>query len=564
MASSSKRPPPRPTPQAPASQPLRKKLSLGKVANDSDALFLPASAEECSLLINRWKHLPNTASPAFSLPHYTHIDDVNFKTVLDQNVDDIRPDTFYPPQLSTFCQTFSTGAVSAAEGYQLYQALVFLQRGLSRLIRGHLSKVEIHRRLMSFTALPNFSHSLEYYQLYWHGRQNCPLVAPLLMILLCEFCEEHLTPAEYAARVYDVRKRDGPGMSSKTRDRLLEDIRDIIELQDLAIPLPFDPSTREGQLILNVTSQGSRVDKIAHPIFRTVLQPDPAFQISALTKTLPSPVTKTRLRPPSPNFDAVTPHPSTDLARPKCRPPQAFPVPSSDVEMEGEDDVIPSEIFKSPGNPDVLVLRQSIAHAAKSKPLLPEEVRKAPTPLAGVKRDHSPGNTKSEPAPAEPPKKRRRTQKVAGKSRAGSTAPTLDDPATPADLESLRIQEGEPAYFHGDDTRVTAHANFLTNPNFQVKTPFSQLIRKAVATNKRGSKIPFLRAPKWKVSEEMKNFGAFATIGDTTFSLQGLSRFGYASSRFLWPTNNRTLPSPEALYSTNNCLMCTTRGQLIL
>ncbi|KAJ3738067.1 hypothetical protein EV360DRAFT_90868, partial [Lentinula raphanica] len=269
-------------------------------------------------------------------------------------------------------------------------------------------------------------------------------------------------------------------------------------------------------------------------------------------------VSKPRLRPPSPDFDAVTPRPSTDLARLKRRPPQAFPVPSSDVEMEGEDE----EIFKSPGTPDVLVLRQSIARAAKSKPLLPEDVRKAPTPPAGVKRDHSPGTTKSEPATAEPPKKRRRTQKVAGKSRAGSTAPTLDDPATPADLESLRIQEGEPAYFHGDDTRVTAHANFLTNPNFQVKTPFSQLIRKAVATNKRGSKIPFLRAPKWKVSEEMKNFGAFATIGDTTFSLQGLSRFGYASSRFLWPTNNRTLPSPEALYSTNNCLTCTTRGEV--
>ncbi|KAJ3737897.1 hypothetical protein EV360DRAFT_91132, partial [Lentinula raphanica] len=60
----------------------------------------------------------------------------------------------------------------------------------------------------------------------------------------------------------------------------------------------------------------------------------------------------------------------------------------------------------------------------------------------------------------------------------------------------------------------------------------------------------------------MRGFGAFATIGDTTFSLQGLSCFGYASSRYLWTSNNRTLPSPESLYSTNNCLTCISRGEV--
>ncbi|KAJ3713045.1 hypothetical protein C8R42DRAFT_727382 [Lentinula raphanica] len=178
MASSSKRPPPRPL----AAPPVRKKLSirpvdsldlgavhrvhfdrsvreLGKLSVASDALFLPASAEECSLLVNKWKHLANTASPAFSLRRYTHPDEVDFEEVLNQDTSNIRPDTFYPPQLTTFCTTFDTGAVSSGEGFQLYQALVFLQRGLARLIRGHLAKAEIHRRLLTFTALPNFSYS---------------------------------------------------------------------------------------------------------------------------------------------------------------------------------------------------------------------------------------------------------------------------------------------------------------------------------------------------------------------------------------------------------------------
>ncbi|KAJ3963630.1 hypothetical protein EV361DRAFT_874694 [Lentinula raphanica] len=251
---------------------------LGKPPNAVDSLFLPASAEECSVLVNRWKHLPNTASPAFSLRRYTHPDEVSFREVLEQDTDNSRPDTFYPALLTTFCSTFSHGAVSTAEGFQLYQALAFLQRKFARLIKGHLSKQEIHRRLLDLTALRNFSDSLEYYQLYWHGRQNCPLAAVVLVLLICEFCEEHLSGEEYASRVYDQKARDGPGMSMKTRERLLEDIPDSYELETLALPIPLDPSTREGQLLLTVTGRGSPVDKIVHPHTRKVVAPDPSFQ----------------------------------------------------------------------------------------------------------------------------------------------------------------------------------------------------------------------------------------------------------------------------------------------
>ncbi|KAJ3709999.1 hypothetical protein C8R42DRAFT_729631 [Lentinula raphanica] len=184
MASSSKRPVPKPSTGPQPIIPVRKKLSirpvdsldvdavhrvhfdrsvreLGKVVNDSDAIFLPASAEECSILVNRWKQLPNSADPAFSLDRYTKPEAVDFKEVFEQDMNDIRPDTFYPPQLTTFCKTFDKGPTSSAEGYQLYQATAFLQRGLSRIIRGHLSKAEIHRRLLTFTGQCNFSYSLE-------------------------------------------------------------------------------------------------------------------------------------------------------------------------------------------------------------------------------------------------------------------------------------------------------------------------------------------------------------------------------------------------------------------
>ncbi|KAJ3816703.1 hypothetical protein F5880DRAFT_1619024 [Lentinula raphanica] len=592
MASSSKRPIPKPATTSPSTSSAvvpRKKLSvrpvdhlnfnlvhrvsfhsalreLGQTPEDPNTLFLPASAEECSVLVNNFRRYPNTADPAFSLRRYTHPEDVNFRAVLEQNTEDIRPDTFYPPQLTTFCSTFSTGSVSTAEGFQLYQALAFLQRRFSRIIRGHLSKPEIHRRLISLTSLPNFSDSLEYYQLYWHGRQDCPLAAVVLVLLICEFCEEHLTEGEYASRVYNSKIRDGPGMSLKTRERLLEDIPDSYELESLALPLPLDPSTREGQLILSVASGGSQVDQILHPVTHKALSPDPFFSPSAPsaapalgTTKAPS---KPRLRPPSPDFDVVRPEGSPVATLKLRRAAKKFPVSSSIGKGDSDDELPTSEVFKSPAVPDVLVVRQSIARAAKTKPKIPEEFRKVPTPSPVVKRDRSPADIPPEPPVPEPPTKRRRTQKATGKSRAASPAPVLDDPSLTQDEGPLRIQEGEPDYFHGDDTDVSAHPLFLTNPHFKIKTPFSQLVSKAVETNKRGSKLPFLRPPKWNVSDEMRGFGAFATIGDTTFSLQGLSRFGYASSRFLWPTNNRTLPSPEALYSMNNCLTCISRGEV--
>ncbi|KAJ3738021.1 hypothetical protein EV360DRAFT_90936 [Lentinula raphanica] len=336
---------------------------LGKPPTDSDALFLPASAGECSVLVNRWKHLPNTASPAFSLPRYTHPEDVNFREVLEQNTEDIRPDSFYPRQLVTFCSTFSGGPFSRAEGFHLYQAMAFLQQGFARIIRGHLAKTEIHRRLLSFTALPAFSDSLEYYQLYWHNHHNCPLFAPLLVILLCEFCEEHLTSPEYAARVYNTKIRDGPGMSIKTRDRLMEDITELFDLQDLAIPLPLDPSTREGQLILSVMSQGSRVDRISHPVSNASLRPDPAFQV---TVSKP-PVAKPRLRPLSPDYDSPGLSKPSRPAQRTSRPPRKLPVSSLLIDVDAEEPSS-SEVFKGPEVQDVLVLRQSIARAAKSRP----------------------------------------------------------------------------------------------------------------------------------------------------------------------------------------------------
>ncbi|KAJ3831498.1 hypothetical protein F5878DRAFT_667489 [Lentinula raphanica] len=522
---------------------------LGTTPDNPDALFLPASAEECSSLVNHWKHLPNSAPPAFSLPRYNRPEDVSFSEVLDQNIDDIRPDTFYPRLLTTFCKTFETGPVSRAEGFQLFQALSFLQHGFSRIIRGHLAKPEIHRRLLAFTNLDNFSDSLQYYQLYWHGHQNCPLVAPLLVILICEFCEEHLTESEYAARVYDARVRDGPGMkeyaskiydgkardgysmSSKTRQRVKDYLPEPISLKQLAIPIPFDATTREGQIIVTIASQGTDVDQIRQPRTNIALCPDPSSRIvapkpskarSGRKEPFPPP---SQRRPSSPKEDESSSEASSRHGVSAPSSPQRFPLSRSPVPevlvVEDEDDDEP-DLFVQPPDPIPPITRRSIARAAKTKHLTGDAVVKASTP--SVKRERDPVVAEADQPANEPPSKKHRTQSAAGVIPSSLPIAPPDPPRLLPVKAPVRIQEGPPDYFDDDDTKTTGHEGFLTNPDFQPKAPFSQLIRKTVAQNPRAPKLPFLCAPRWQISDEMKNFGAFINSADTSFLLQGLSR----------------------------------------
>ncbi|KAJ3816599.1 hypothetical protein F5880DRAFT_1512522, partial [Lentinula raphanica] len=293
-------------------------------------------------------------------------------------------------------------------------------------------------------------------------------------------------------------------------------------------PFLLIPNTREGQIIVTVASKGTEVDQIRQPYTNIALRPDPSKRVST-----PKPdrfdqssrSTKAPAVPPRP----TTPEEEEDLesdgssfhgasARPS---PERFPVPSSPVAVDDNEEEV-DDTFSPVPEPPVPSQRQSIARAAKSKPLVPEVLMKAPGPAP--KRSRTSPAEDQDPPFREPPSKKRHT---APKARAATPAShELPGPTVPT-----RIQEGEPDYFDDDDTKTSGHQHFLTNPDFTPKAPFSQLIRKTIAQNPRAPKLPFLRRPKWKLSEEMKNFGAFINSADTSFSLQGLSRYNYLASR---------------------------------
>ncbi|KAJ3965232.1 hypothetical protein EV361DRAFT_955212 [Lentinula raphanica] len=373
----------------------------------------------------------------------------------------------------------------------------------------------------------------------------CPLFA-----LICDFCEDHLSAADYRKWIYNSRAKEGYGMSSRTRQRVKDCLEEPIALKLLAIPIPFDPQTREGQIIVTIASRGSDSDQIRQPFTAITFRPDPAKRVVTPKPSRAPPIiksSKTALIPPrplTPEDDEDTESNGSSLHGTSApSSPQPFLVPDSPPAMV-EDEAETDDIFLPAPEPAPTIPQRSLARAAKAKPAVPEVAQSIPA-VVNV----------PEPAP-----KKRRTQPSTGRTRARTPVPPASSSTLPKQRTPLRIQEGLPDYFDDDDIRTSGHKDFVTNPNFKPKAPFSQLIRKAIAQNPRAPKLPFLRPPKWQISEELRNFGAFVNSANTTFSLQGLSRYSYMTSRHLQTSLSTTLPSPEALHAPNNCLSCLSRG----
>ncbi|KAJ3764618.1 hypothetical protein FB446DRAFT_795940, partial [Lentinula raphanica] len=358
---------------------------LGDTPDDKTALFLPASAEECSVLVNNFRRYPNSAAPAFSLPKYSNPERLEFRQVLDSLVESVAPSTFYPPRYIRTCHLFSEGRSSTGEGLHLYQALIILQRAFTKIINGHHAKADNSRRLLQFLKQANFADCLRYYQEYWHYTIDCPLFAPLLIALVCDFCEEHLSPADYKKHVYDGKSRTGYGLSAKTRQRIKDCLDEPFSLKTLAIPIPFDPNTREGQIIVTIASSGTDLDQIRQPSTNIALRPDPSKRVVAPKPSRSFPAkasTKTSKLPPrpsTPDDDDTGSEGSSLHGRPALSSPQKFPVQSSPIEVDEEEDD-GDEVFPPVSRSPAPVPRQSIARAAKAKPQVPEVLLKAPGP----------------------------------------------------------------------------------------------------------------------------------------------------------------------------------------
>ncbi|KAJ3831590.1 hypothetical protein F5878DRAFT_674220 [Lentinula raphanica] len=237
-------------------------------------LFLPASKRECDLLRRAWPSHNNAFDSAFALKLYSDPEPTTFPNSPAPGYKSQIPETFYPELLVQFVEDFSRGAVCREEGSTLYRALIVVQDALADVMVGPKAKTK--DALLSMLKEPMVTSALGYYRIFWHKTRCCPLFALRFICLFCDFCEKVLTKAEYASKVYNEDTRRGLGVDKTLRNQTRAIKGPSHNVVSLAIPLPLDPSTYEGQLLITIAQAGVASNVLHHPVTGAVLLPDPS------------------------------------------------------------------------------------------------------------------------------------------------------------------------------------------------------------------------------------------------------------------------------------------------
>ena len=167
----------------------------------------------------------------------------------------------------------------------------------------------------------------------------------------------------------------------------------------------------------------------------------------------------------------------------------------------------------------------------------------------------------------EPLPKKAKTSSASAKTTKDTPPPQVADAAAtrtskgskPSAATQDAATEPEVPLEHNDLETTSHHALFLTNPNFQVKTAFADLVEQDSGL-KRRPEMQILRSSPWTIDDELKQLGAFLTVGGVTFSLDNLGRFGHLVSRRLVHDDSDMAVSDPDLAPSLDCISCQVRG----
>ncbi|KAJ3738613.1 hypothetical protein EV360DRAFT_90526 [Lentinula raphanica] len=426
------------------------------------------------------------------------------------------------------------------------------------------SKSKAKDALLKMLKRSDVTSALGYYRVFWHKSRLCPLFALRFICLLCDFCEKTLSKTEYSAKLYNETTRRGLGVNKE----LCAHVRSLKcpahTAASLAIPLPLDPSTFEGQLLITVAQSGSPGNVLHHPITGNVLLPDP----SGLDD----------LPPASPLLNAWE---DNDFENEGPASPidenegPASPAAGIDQYNDGEtkvsEDIEAKDIFKAPkgkGKAKATIetpirrsprVRPSKASSAEVGP--PVASRPAPKPSKCARDASSPV---ADAETQEPLPKKAKTSGASDKTSKETPPPQVTDAAvtrTSKGSKATRDASTEPEVplAHNDLDTETHHALFLTNPNFQVKTAFADLVEQDSGT-KCQPEMQILRSSPWTLDDELKELGAFLTTGGVSFSLENLGRFGHLVSRRMVHEDSDMAVADPNLAPSLDCVSCQVRG----
>ncbi|KAJ3764671.1 hypothetical protein FB446DRAFT_795867, partial [Lentinula raphanica] len=462
------------------------------ITTKKPALFLPSTKRECDLLQRAWPSYSNSFGSAFELPRYAASDLIEFPQLPAKGYKTQIPDTFYPEQLVQLVDGFSTGAVCREEGYMLYRALLLVQEALADVMDEPKAKTK--SALLAMLSNPSMTSALGYYRIFWHKSRSCPLFALRFISLFCDFAAKVLSSSEYSSKVYNEITHRGFGIDKGLRAQTWNLKGPSHSVTSLAIPLPLDPSTFEGQLLITVAQDGPASAVLRHPVTGNILLPDPSG-----LEDLP---------PASPLLNALdddevegegpaSPIVENDGPASPIIPLEDDADDDDDGETEVSDELAIEDIFKAPkGKGKAKAPLETPIH--RSPRVRPSKVssarvgspvasRPAPKPTKRVRESYSPV---ADVEMQEPLPKKAKTSAAPVKTAKETVSPLTADTAVsrttkgskaPAATTDLTTEPEAPLEHNDLDTK-THHVLFLTNPKFQVKTAFADLVEQDSGT----------------------------------------------------------------------------------
>ncbi|KAJ3817907.1 hypothetical protein F5880DRAFT_1617854 [Lentinula raphanica] len=525
-----------------------------------------------SLLSTKKPILFLPSSPEEAEPIFAHFDDITFPLVIPPDYNNDLATNFYPAQLVQTYKPFANGPLCRVNASFLYQGLRIVQDAVADIMSANKSRSKTQSRILEMLKKPQIQNALKHYRRFWHRSRSCPLFAVRFVCLFSDYCDRYLDAHEYAKFVYDEKQNAGLGVSAALRAEIKRSFKPGgLTVASLAIPIPFDFLSCEGQLIVQVASTGTPQQALHDPFTNQLLLPEPQYQARPSQPTPPPQASSSHHGIASPviSDEGIASPVGSFAGSPAGSSPFQGDVDLGETEASSDEpeagDVFKGSNVRTRAGTNLASTRNRVTRSSPAKvgPPVGKGKGKAPASakpavLIKVKRER-PDDPTSEPSHA-PASKKQRTGKAEGKSRAVTPPPTVE--VDELEYEDTILPEPAGTEAAGpladNDTDVEHLVSYLANPDYKPRLAFSVLYKRAShSTPKRRNDMQILREPKWSVSPELEAIGSFLTTGNVSFSLSNLARFAHLNSRGLAPSSH---PVDPDVAPTTDCVSCLIRG----
>ncbi|KAE9385760.1 hypothetical protein BT96DRAFT_1088732 [Gymnopus androsaceus JB14] len=446
---------------------------------------------------------------------------------------------------------------SHAEGRQLYLAISYVQETMFRYFCPYtelpIIKLDDDKAHTLFRQrLARIKSSLVYYRECWHGSSNCPEFATMFV-------------GSFQSEVYRVADKGGiPGhvLQMLTKDWLLPKYAGdrSIKCYKMDVPIPFDPDTREGEILLlyapnktldNFTPPASAESssKVKSSVKGISARPKPKAGASSTAKSAQTPPSPTK--PALPKTKETSPAVPTIPKKRKAAPSNKDQTVEPDLPKKKRTraDLKAAREEKTSQIPKNVPAKGKSTPKTKAKDKSASIASSQSSASVSVAESVQPGRiTRSKPAPSsasnevevtEPPSKM-----LPGKLSVKNMK------KIPVINPQSRVAE----FAKGLPNAKPEELSTLINPEFSLGQP-SGLYLPADEPSKASRIHRLFRLPDWEIAPNLENLGPFFKASGVHYNIEDLQRFTHSLPNYTDKVYDACLAC-VAIGKGNECTPC--------